>query len=102
VFWTVESGGEQDIVSTGSVLSTNTTSHVAVVLQAGDAATLYLDGAEVARGSADVKPTLPPLDVGAAHASLYFAGVIDEPAVYEHAVTPERIAAHARAAGLAD
>lgn len=102
VFWTLESGGMEDIQSIGAVVSVDAPTHVAVVVRAGATATLYLNGVEVVEEPADVKPTVPPLDVGAAHNSLQFAGVIDEVAVYDHAVLAERLVAHARAAGLAD
>jgi hypothetical protein len=96
-FWTSESGGETDVVSPLGALAPQKTAHVAVTRSPSEVV-LYIDGVEVARGPSDVIPSPPPLDIAAARGSHHIAAVVDEVAFYDHVVTRERLAAHARAA----
>jgi hypothetical protein len=99
IFWTHESGGSGQVVSGPGVLRADITAHVAAVKQR-DIVSLYVNGRRVATGQVSLVPGAAPFDIGAARYSRFFAGVIDEPAVYLHMLNEDRLVAHAKAAGL--
>jgi hypothetical protein len=81
--------------------------HLALT-RAGDTLTLYVNGAAVATAKVTQDLTVGegPLTIGRtgsfttpAWATYYFAGAVDEVAVYNHALPADRIKAHVAAAG---
>ncbi|MFF8607691.1 LamG-like jellyroll fold domain-containing protein [Streptomyces sp. NPDC015346] len=82
--------------------------HHVVLSATGSTQTLYLDGVQVGSLSgarADQRTAYAYLGagyaspdwIGAANGTRYFAGTIDEPAIYQHALTEQEVSAHYRA-----
>jgi len=76
--------------------------------QNGGALQIFINGvetsyAQTASLTADISPNTEPLRIGTNTSAndAFYRGMIDEPAVYDHALTEARILAHAQAAGVA-
>lgn len=99
--WTWEAGLAQGTTTsqlTTATLTDDVWHHVAFV-RAGDQLTTYLGGVAVASGTLDMNPPTPDDDrgFGAFHGMPSTTG-FDEVAIYDHALSSARIAAHVAAA----
>jgi hypothetical protein len=86
--------GEKDVVFAEAALDQDRWYHVAVT-RAGSEVTLYVDGAAV-----HSDPFVDPVSIGALGYgdAGWTSGQLDEIAIYDHALTPEQLAAHVAAA----
>jgi large repetitive protein len=98
-------GSDSDQIAANAVLAATGWSYV-VATYDGATMTIYVDGLE--KGSTSSTLSLPVVDlsamIGAANGSPLatpFNGNIDEYAIYDHALAPDRVAAHYTAAAMA-
>jgi Concanavalin A-like lectin/glucanases superfamily len=85
----------------GGPIVTNQWVHIAAVYD-GATAYIYIDGAMV-ESKSDVRKAaakVQPFSIGGAQGALRFIGLIDEAAIYDKALSAERIEAHRASAGL--
>jgi hypothetical protein len=95
--WTSQGGGTSSVVGT-TALAMDAWSHV-VVTKAGTQVTIYLQGAMVAQAAVVYVTPSTAADncLGGCHGMPSF-GAFDELAIYDYALSPERVAAHYAAA----
>ena len=91
--------GPVEVATSDGAIAAGGAHHV-VATRSGTTVTIYVDGASAAQASAPIVSPLYGFTIGAANGWGYFAGIIDEPAVYPTALAPAQVGAHFAAAGL--
>ena len=87
------------------VMSVDEVYHIVATWESGDYQKVYINGVEIGRSESIVSGTLthsPGVELAAYDNSYFFNGAIDEVAVYETALSPERVAAHYRAGKIGE
>lgn len=87
------------------VMSVDEVYHIVATWESGDYQKVYINGVEIGRSESIVEGTLthsPGVELAAYVNSYFFNGTLDEVAVYETALSPERVAAHYRAGKIGE
>ena len=87
------------------VMSVDEVYHIVATWESGDYQKVYINGVEIGRSESIVSGTLNSsagVELAAFANSYFFNGAIDEVAVYETALSPERVAAHYRAGKIGE